>query len=115
MNIKMMPIAGALLALPLSCLADATANVDVQDLGNGGYRLTYTSSDVTDPAMVQSALQPLAKQLCGDKTPQFGHYSFDSKQPVDKAGKPLASGKVLTLIQEISCGGAGTVTWPSKP
>jgi hypothetical protein len=60
-----------------------------------------TTSETTDVAAAQNALMPSAEQLCGEKKPQFGHYSFETKEPLNKTVGVFS--QTLILKQEITC------------
>lgn len=75
--------------------------VRVRQLGLDSYEATMTTSETTDVAAAQNALIPGAEQLCGEKKPLFGHYSFETKEPLDKTEG--ASSQTLVLKQEIKC------------
>lgn len=81
----------------------AESQVTVKPLGTDQYELTFTSG-IPDFANAQRALLPRAKELCGDKQPTFGRYSFEMNQPLtDSQSKSAAS---LRLTQALHCGAA---------
>ena len=81
--------------------ADPPPDVQVRALSGGGYVITLTNPAVTNVAMVQAGLTPLAQKICADKPPQFGHYRFRSMAPASAtAAKPG-----FVMEQEVSCVG----------
>ena len=64
--------------------AQPATEVRVRQLGLDSYEATMTTSETTDVAAAQNALIPGAEQLCGEKKPQFGHYSFETNEPLNK-------------------------------
>lgn len=81
--------------------AQPATEVRVRQLGLDSYEAIMTTSETTDVAAAQNALMPSAEQLCGEKKPQFGHYSFETKEPLNKTEG--ASSQTLILKQEIKC------------
>ena len=75
--------------------------VRVRQLDADNYEATMTTSKTTDVAAAQNALIPGAEQLCGERKPQFGHYSFETTEPLKKTvGSPS---QTLILKQKIKC------------
>lgn len=60
-----------------------------------------TTSETTNVGAAQNALIPGARNLCKDKEPEFGHYSFETREPLNKAEN--ATQQTLILTQEIKC------------
>lgn len=103
------------LALPVLCFGlDEFSQLRVKDLGGDTYRLTLTSTSISNLAEAQAALLPEARKLCGEKTPQLGHYQYDSTEGVDKAGKPVLTVGKLVLVQNIRCQ-AAVAAAPAAP
>jgi hypothetical protein len=85
----------------VSLAQSSDTQISSRQIGIDSYELKITTSQTTDVAIAQRLLIPGAKQLCGSKEPQFGHYSFDAKEPV--AGSSNTVPSTLTLIQQIRC------------
>lgn len=81
--------------------AQPATEVHVRQLDLDSYEATMTTSETTDVAVAQNALIPGAEKLCGEKKPQFGHYSFETNEPLNKTEG--ASSQTLVLKQEIKC------------
>src|ERR1700722_718428 len=90
-------------AWTISPAATTDSDITVKSIGNNQYELRRTST-IPDLVTAQRALLPKAKELCGDKRVNFGHYSFDSKVPLTDS-KPTSSPQ-LRLTQTLQCGAA---------
>lgn len=90
--------------------AQPASDVRVRQLGPDSYVATMTTSETTNVGAAQNALVPGAEKLCGEKKPEFGHYSFETKEPLNKT--EAASSQTLVLKQDIKCAAAGSL--PSK-
>ncbi len=86
------------------CLAGdiGKTEVSLNRFNETDFELVFSSNEITDVAMAQRALQASATDACGSKPAQFGHFKFESHEPVQ------ASGAAATLIlrQQIHCGEA---------
>jgi len=76
--------------------------VQVERLGDAGYRLTVKVEGTQDPGTAFALLAPTAAELCGDLAAQYGRYQF--------AADGLAPGQTgperdsVTLNQDLTCG-----------
>ncbi|MDQ3125804.1 MAG: DUF4019 domain-containing protein [Pseudomonadota bacterium] len=78
--------------------------VQVERLGDAGYRLTVTADGTQNPAAAHALLRPTADGLCGDLPALYGRYRFEAHGPAQ--GQPGPARESVTLIQDLSCGGA---------
>jgi Protein of unknown function (DUF4019) len=88
-------------AWTISPAATTDSDITVKSIGDNQYELTRTST-IPDLVTAQRALLPKAKELCGDKRVNFGHYSFDSKLPLTDS--KLNTPPQLRFTQTIQCG-----------
>lgn len=86
-------------------------SVQVERLGDGGYRLTVTAEGTQDPAEAHALLRPTADGLCGEQPAQYGHYRFDASGLAPGQTGPAQDS--VTLIQDLTCGAASPA--PSAP
>lgn len=63
-----------------------------------------TLPGVTDPVVAQHALLPFAQQLCGGKRATYGHFAFNSIEPLKTDA--TAGESSIRLKQEVECGGS---------
>lgn len=90
------------LAMPALCLgADSPPDIKVQASGSDAYVLTLTSAAITNVSAAQALLMPAAQKVCAGKTPQFGHYKFESKAPLSVTGNDTKTS--FMIDQEIVC------------
>jgi Protein of unknown function (DUF4019) len=102
----MYAIVAALQAATTAALsATLESEIIVKPLGPDQYELTFTSA-IPDFLIAKQALLPKATEICGNKPPTFGHYSFEMKQPVTDS--PVNSPSLLRLTQAVQCGAATT-------
>jgi hypothetical protein len=80
--------------------------IEVQRIGDNGYRMILTSYRSTTVGAGQAELMPRAAALCAPLSAQFGKYAFDLKEPVVRTSTERA---VLVLRQEIQCGATPSV------
>lgn len=78
--------------------------VQIERLGDAGYRLTVTVEGAQDPAAAHALLRPTADDLCGDRSAQYGRYRFDASGPAP--GQTGPARESVTLIQDLTCGEA---------
>ena len=78
--------------------------VQVERLGDAGYRLTVTAEGTQDPAAAHALMRPTAEGLCGELPAQFGRYRFNADGLAP--GQPGAARESVTLIQDLTCGEA---------
>lgn len=76
--------------------------VQVERLGDAGYRLTVTAERTQDPAAAHALLRPTADGLCGDLPAQYGRYRFEASGLAP--GQPGPARESVTLIQDLTCG-----------
>lgn len=76
--------------------------VQVEPLGDAGYRLTITAEGTQDPAVAHALLRPKADSLCGGLTAQYGRYQFNAVGP--GPGQPGDVRESVTLVQDLTCG-----------
>jgi hypothetical protein len=95
----------ALIALlALSSGAFATADVTVEDHGDGRFTLSMSLAGTDDPNEGALAIRPTADALCGERFPHFGRHRFESTAAL--AGQPGAAPPSLAYHQEITCADA---------
>lgn len=87
--------------------------VQVERLGEAGYRLTVTAEGTQDPAAALALLRPTAEGLCGDLPAQYGRYQFNADGPAP--GQPGPVRESVTLIQDLTCGEPLPATAESVP
>jgi len=94
--------------------AETSPDIQVHPSGGGGFLITLTSTAITNAPAAQAALISAAQKACAGKTPQFGHYKFDAKAPLDVSG---GSGPKTTLKidQEFTCVDAVAQTTQPPP
>lgn len=73
-------------------------------LSESVYELLLVTDQTADAAVAQRVIWPAAQQLCAGKIPRFGHYKFQSSEPM--LGQSAAR-KEITLRQEVHCDVAG--------
>lgn len=76
--------------------------VQVERLGDAGYRLTVTAQGTQDPAAAHALLRSTADGLCGDLPARYGRYQFNAEGPAP--GQPGSARESVTLIQDLTCG-----------
>jgi len=82
------------------CRYGSAATISYKQVSIDSFQLTLKNEIPLEIKNAQSTLYPLAAQLCGNKAPIFGKYTFDSSEPLlNEAGKSS-----FKLIQEIECG-----------
>jgi hypothetical protein len=86
------------------------STIDVQALGDEGYKLTLKTFRSTEVAAGQLELLPKAKELCGAMRPEYGKYEFKSEERVDLASEEPGQ---LTLQQMLKCVDPATSTSPA--
>ena len=89
-----------------------TLNAEVERLGADRYRLTAEFPYALSPGEAQSALAPVAEQVCAGKAPTWGHYSFATKQPIEG---PAGDESSTSFEQDVNCGDAGSATNAGTP
>lgn len=87
--------------------------VQVERLGDAGYRLTVTAEGTQDPAAAHALLRPTADSLCGDLPAQYGRYRFNADGPAP--GQPGPARETVTLVQDLTCGEAPPAAAPPVP
>jgi hypothetical protein len=92
-------IVGLMLASVCSAQGQQS-DIQVEQLGEGMYRLVLKSLKSTDVAAGQQELLSEARRLCGNKGVRFGRYEFQKSEAI-RAGAPDGP---LLLKQEIHCG-----------
>jgi hypothetical protein len=100
------------IALASPCIAPtnaAASDITVKDIGSNQFELTLHTSTTVNIFEAQRELMPTAKKTCADMEMHFGHYAFETNEPL--AG-PASKPKTLTLTQEIRCGSADLPTIP---
>lgn len=91
-----------------------STSVQVERLGDGGYRLTVTAEGTQDPAAAHALLRPTADDLCGDQPAQYGNYRFDANGLAPGQTGPARDS--VTLIQDLICGAAAAAaSTPAAP
>lgn len=92
--------------------AAMTLNAEVERLGADRYRLTAGFPYAVSPGEAQSALAPVAEQVCAGRAPTWGRYSFATNQPIERpAGAELST----SFEQDVNCGDAGSGTNAGTP
>lgn len=76
--------------------------VQVERLGDAGYRLTVTADGTQDPAAAHALLGPTAASLCGELPAQYGRYRFNATGLAPGQTGPARDS--VTLIQDLTCG-----------
>lgn len=81
-------------------LAQDAPTIRVEPAPAGGYQLTLTARDMSEPAEAQRLLLPTARTVCGEEFAHFGRYTFTANKPLGSGDR----GATLTLIQDVTCG-----------
>lgn len=81
--------------------------VQVEPLGDAGYRLTVTAEGTQDPAAAHALLRPTAEELCAGLPAQYGRYRFEADGPAP--GQASTAREKVTLVQDLTCGAAPPV------
>jgi hypothetical protein len=88
------------------------AGIDVQRLGDDTFRLVLTSYTSKSADAGRAELLPKARQLCGDKSANFGKYEFKLSESYRNGSRDQAH---LSLTQMLSCGAAVDEPLPANP
>jgi len=89
-----------LVLLGITSAAASEPSLTVKRLSDNVYELLLVTDRTADVSAAQHAIWPAAQQLCAEKTPRFGHYKFQSAEPMP--GQPTAHPEI-TLRQEVHC------------
>ncbi len=80
----------------------AKTEVTLNRMTETEFELVFSSNEITDVALAQRALQASAAEACGAKPAQFGHFKFETNEPLKNTG----TAATLRLTQQIRCGNA---------
>ena len=88
--------------LPLASSASASWQVSVAQLGLDRYAATVSNlpADVPVP-VVQAQLEPVARQVCGDRGFQLGRYRFQTSKPLEAKDDSAGTQR---FEQQFDCG-----------
>lgn len=90
--------------LPLAALAAEPWQVQVTPLGTDQYQATVTGLPAGVPAaVVQSGLEPVARDVCGERGFRLERYRFESSRPMAAGDEEPGE---QTFEQQFSCGGS---------
>jgi hypothetical protein len=95
--------------------ADTPPDIQVHTSDSGGFVVTLTSTAITNAPAAQAALISAAQKACAGKIPQFGHYKFDAKAPLDVSAGGDGPKSALKIDQEFTCVDAVAQTTQPPP
>lgn len=90
------------------CGYSSAATLSYKELSADTFQLTLHNDVSLEIGQAQSALYPTAAQVCGDRSPSLGKYSFESAAPVSES----AEASSFTFVQEVRCTNEVAVSAP---
>ena len=93
-------------------VAAQSLNADVEQVGASAYRIRITFPGVVAPDQAQAMLAEVGSHLCGGQAPDWGHYEFETTQPLPEAEGAQASTR---FEQDLACGETVTIAKPGTP
>lgn len=104
------------LAMPTLCFGvDTLPDIQVHPSGSDGYVITLTSAAVTNVPAAVAVLVPVAQKLCASKVPQFGHFKFEAKAPLDSSANAAGAKTSFVMDQDIYCADSALKVVQSAP
>lgn len=86
-----------------------TLDAKVEQIGSSEFRIHITFPGVVSPDQAQAMLADAGANLCGGHAPTWGHYKFETNEPMGGAKDTPASTR---FEQDLACGSALAVAKP---
>lgn len=100
----------------LLCCTTATAqqslNAEVDRIGADQFRIRITFPGVVTPDQAQQMLTEVGASLCNGQAPAWGHYKFETQEPISGAHPAPASTK---FEQDLGCNTGMAESKPGTP
>lgn len=90
-------------------VAAQTLDAKVEQIGPSEFRIHIVFPGVVAPDQARLMLADVGDSLCGGQTPTWGHYKFETNEPMDDAKGTAAS---TQFEQDLACGNGIAVAKP---